>query len=91
MKEEIVLMSISKDELQTLIIDSVNACLKFYRPKPEGNSLLELLTRKEAAEFLRCSVGTIDNFSRDGKIRKYYIGDTVVFKKDEIINALKPR
>ena len=32
-KEEIVLISISKDELQTLIIDCVNSCLKFYKPK----------------------------------------------------------
>jgi len=32
-KDEIVLISISKDELQLLIIDSVNACLKFYKPE----------------------------------------------------------
>lgn len=40
-EKEIVLMSISKDELETLIIDCVNACLKFYQPSPKTETVAQ--------------------------------------------------
>jgi len=89
MPNEIVLVSIPKDELQTLIIDSVNACLKFYLPKPEGDSLPELLTRKQAADFLKCSLGTVDNLTRSGVLQKHFLGRSPKFKKEELLQAFE--
>lgn len=40
MSREIILLSITKDELETLIINSVNACLKFHSPEQKESTAL---------------------------------------------------
>ena len=85
MPEEIVLVSIPKDELQTLIIDSVNACLKFHLPKLEGKEELpELLTRQQVADYLSISLKTVDTLARDGILKKYSIAGSTRFKRKEV-------
>jgi len=85
MSKEIVLVSIPKDELQTLIIDSVNACLKFHLPKPEGKEELpELLTRQQVADYLSVSLKTVDNLTKDGLLKKHYIAGSPRFKRKEV-------
>jgi excisionase family DNA binding protein len=46
------------------------------------------ITKKEVAMLLRCSVGTIDNYMKDGYIHSYGFGRRVIFKKEEIISDL---
>ena len=89
MANEIVV--ISKDELQTLIIDCVNTCLKFYVPKQPVDNLPELLSRHQVAEFLSISIGTVDNLSRDGVLKKHKLGGvrTPRFKRQEVREAFE--
>ena len=91
MANEIVFIQISKDELQTMIIDCVNVCLKFYVPKQPVDNLPELLTRQQTAEFLSVSLGTIDNLSRDGVLKKHHLGGSNVprFKRQEVREAFE--
>lgn len=52
----------------------------------------EYVTKKEAARLLSCSVSTIDNYRRDGKIQKYNVGKGsggVRFKRSEILELAK--
>lgn len=85
MSKEIVLVSIPKDELQTLIIDSVNACLKFHLPKLEDKEVLpELLTRQQVADYLSISLTTVDTLARDGLLKKHYISGSPRFKREEV-------
>ncbi len=79
------------DDLQTLIIDCVNACLKHYNPNPTPKAAPEptpgqLLTKKEAAKLLACSPSTIDNAARAGKLPRHYIGKSVRFQKEDVLN-----
>ncbi len=84
-KENIMFVSISIDELQTLIIDSVNACLKFHLKKVKGkDELPELLTRKQVAAYLSVSLRTVDNLARDGLLQKHYILGSTRFKREEV-------
>ena len=46
------------------------------------------LTKKEVADLLRCSIGTIDGYMRKGYIHSYGFGRRVIFKKEEIIADL---
>ena len=86
MSKEIVLVSIPKDELKTLIIDSVNACLKFHLPKLEDKEELpELLTRQQVADYLSISLTTVDTLARDGLLKKHYIAGRPRFKRKEVL------
>lgn len=85
MSNEIILVSLPKDELQTLIIDSVNTCLKFHLSKLEGkDELPELLTRQQVAEYLSISLTTVDTLARDGILKKHYIAGNPRFKREEV-------
>ena len=80
---------VSKDELQTLIIDSVNACLQNLPRKEEPEELPEWLTRQQVAAYLNCSLATVDNYSREGLLRKVYINGLPRFKRDEVRQAVE--
>ena len=53
----------------------------------ESDTVPELLSRKQAAEFLGVSLGTIDNLSRAGILQKHFIGSVPRFKKKELLAA----
>ena len=46
------------------------------------------LNRREVAELLRCSLGTIDNLVSQGKLKKLGYNRLVLFDKQEVIDDL---
>lgn len=90
--KNLILTSISKDDLETLIIDCVNACLKHHQPEEKiPKEQNDYLTKKEAAKFLSCSVSTIDNYRRAGVIKRHNVGSSVRFKRSELIAAVNQK
>lgn len=85
--EQIVLISIGKDELRELVADAVAASLSTL-PK-EGDGLPEWLTRKEVAEYLSVSVGTVDGLVRQGVLPKHSVGGLVRFKRPEVRKVME--
>lgn len=57
--------------------------------KPDPEQLPELFSRTEAAEFLKVSLGTIDNLSRAGLLQKHYLGNMPRFKREELLQAFE--
>lgn len=49
----------------------------------------KFLTQKETARFLRVSLPTLIRMKKDGKIPFYQSRRTVLFKKSEILEALR--
>ncbi len=47
-----------------------------------------LITKKELCKYLKCSVGTIDNLMKEGKIKYIKLGKMVRFDKQDIDKAL---
>lgn len=47
-----------------------------------------LMNKKELSEYLRCSIGSIDNFMKNGRIRYIKLGKMVRFDKNEIDDNL---
>lgn len=50
----------------------------------EPKNPVELLTRNEVAEMLKCDLSTIHNWCKKGKLKPYGIGNRVYFKRSEI-------
>ena len=49
----------------------------------------EFLTLKEASEFLKIGVATLNRWMREGKIPSYKIGGRRLFDKTELIECVK--
>lgn len=47
-----------------------------------------LMTKKELCKYLKCSVGTIDNLMKEGKIKYIKLGKMVRFDKQDIDKTL---
>ena len=47
-----------------------------------------LMTKKELSEYLNCSVGTIDNLMKEGKIKYIKLGKMVRFDKEDVDRTL---
>ena len=56
---------------------------EFQPKKPE-----EYLTRNEVAELLKINVNTVDRWSRDGKLKRYGIGDRIFYKRSEVESSI---
>ena len=62
-----------------------------YSGKKETNSSRKInyLTRFEVAKLLKISLPTLGNWTKEGILQSYRIGNRVLYKEDEIISAVK--
>ena len=51
----------------------------------------DFLNKKEAAKLASLSVSTIDNLRRQGKLKPYYFGSSVRFKRSELLEFLESK
>ena len=58
---------------------------------PKKSEPNDYVTKKEAAKLLSCSVSTIDNYRRSGKLNRYNVGSAVRFKRAEIISIIEDK
>lgn len=93
--KDLIFSAIQKEDLETLIIDCMNICLKLHEPKkleekPEITHNGEgYVDKKEAARLLDCSVALIDKLRRNGKLPRYTIDGIVRFKKSDVLELPK--
>lgn len=82
---------VQKDALQTLIIDSVNACLKYHLQREEGpgESLPEVMTRQQVADYFGVTLRTVDTLCKQGILKKHFLGGLPRFKRDEVRAAFE--
>lgn len=82
------LVVIHLEDLKGIIAQSIAQELeKFQTPKEEQTKVDAnlLITRKEAAKLLNVCLATLDNWTREGKLTKYRNGNTVRYKKSEVL------
>lgn len=76
------------EELKKFVDDVVfQALTKYSLNQPDVQASSEWFTREQVAEYFKVSLGTVDNLSRNGVLKKHYIGRSPRFKKDEILQA----
>lgn len=86
MQNSIILESITREELFAELRDIVNQALD---KKLQPETPKDLLTKKEACTKLRISEPTLDRLSSQGVVQKFKIGGRVLFRADQIDQALK--
>lgn len=87
MHQETILISLSVNELHSIISKSVNDALQAHSLKAKVEEA-KYLTKKEVSSMLHITVNTLNNYTRDGLINSYKMGRRVLYKSDEINNYL---
>jgi len=85
--KEILLHGTTQDAL----IDKIKVAIKEILC--ERNNLLpetNLLTREEVCQLLNINKTTLWNYTKKDMLKSYGIGSRVYYKRDEVIEALKP-
>lgn len=74
-----------------LRLNSIEKLLIDIKQKPESFKQEEdLLTRKEACDFLKIDSSTLWHWTNKGKVKAYAIANRRYYKKNELIDCLKP-
>ena len=79
----------TKDQLQTLVIDAVNACLDFRPQRNEQQSSKEIINREELCKRLDLNEGTIIRYEKKGKIPRLSIGNSIRYNWPAVVEALE--
>lgn len=87
-----VITTLSFEELKNLISECVRRELNSLLPpmkehEEEVNN--RLISKTAAAKLLGCSTGTIDNYARSGDLKRFYVGRSVRFYRDQVISMAK--
>ena len=90
MDKTIQFISVTPQELQTLINEGVKnqlqEFLKLYAPKQPN----DYLTRKQVAEMFDVDLSSIHNWCKSGKLKPLGLGARVYFLRSDIEQSLTP-
>lgn len=85
MDQQIVLSPVSLTDLVNEIVRAIRADMDTAAaPQPE-----KLLTRRETAKKLHVTLPTLRDYTRRGYLKGYRIGNRVLYKRNEVLNALQ--
>lgn len=88
--DKTILISLQIEELQAIIVDCVNSCLK-HQPKqaelPLEDPLNDLIPKSEVRGKL-ASASSLWKWERAGKIQSYGLGGKRFYKRSELMAAL---
>ena len=89
--DKIVLISLPIEDLQTVIIDCVNSCLRNNKQESKAptNQTEQLLTIQEAAEFLSLTVPTMYSKVSKGELPVMKRSKRLYFSRTELLEYLK--
>jgi excisionase family DNA binding protein len=87
--EQVIFSQVPIADLQGYIAQTIqrelSAILKATTPPPDPD---ELVTRKEAAQYLGLSLPTLHDYTLRGIIPAYRLGSRVRYRKSDLLNAL---
>ncbi len=84
MKQQLMLDMVSEDDLRELIRQVVSELLAAQAHAKFHEQPVGLLTREEAAKYLRVSVPTLHRRVQDGSLRPVHIGRRIVFQLEDL-------
>jgi excisionase family DNA binding protein len=87
--EQVLFTQVPIADLQGYIAQTIqrelSAILKADQPAPDPD---ELLTRRQAAQYLGLSLPTLHEYTQRGIVTAYRIGSRVRYRRGELSNAL---
>lgn len=87
--EKLIRITFSIEELQAIIDKAVKTALKDLASTKPGEPAVEskLFSRAETAEFLKISLVTLYEWTKNGILKSYKIGGRVYYKQEELITT----
>lgn len=88
---ETILISMPLDKLKELITETVTDAINTVSDSHQDpySGYPELLTRNQVSEMLGICLATVDNWTKNGRLKKVRNGHVVRYKKSEIIESFK--
>ncbi len=86
--QQILFHGIDLNDFKKIISEVLDEKLKTQPPKEPNNKKLSYLSRTEVAKILRVSLATLHDWSKQGIVQSYRIGNRVLYKQDEIEKSL---
>ena len=88
--QNVVFTQLSIPEVRNLLREELESFFKTEKEAKQPEPQPEYITKKEAAKLLKCSIATIDNYRRNGKLKRYnHLGHIVRFKRSEVLAAIE--
>ncbi|WP_017732529.1 helix-turn-helix domain-containing protein [Nafulsella turpanensis] len=86
-----ILISLEPEEFRTILIDSVNSCLKYHQHNflPSENEEGDIVPVQGAADFLDISIPTIYGYVQRREIPFHKRGKRLYFSKKELTEWIK--
>ena len=89
-KNKVFLIPYTEEEMIEMLKKAFSEIKESYSPKEKGEpETEEWFTQKQAARFFKTSEQTIMNWRKKGLIPYYQNERTVMFKKSELLEAMK--
>lgn len=85
MDQQIVLSPVPLTDLVSEIVRAMRADMDSATPPPPE----ELLTRVETAKQLHVTLPTLRDYTRRGYVKGYRMGNRVLYKRNEVLDALQ--
>ncbi|TRX72582.1 helix-turn-helix domain-containing protein [Carboxylicivirga sp. M1479] len=90
MKLEFTLTQEFKDEIRTLLKETIKEELNTISSPQENKQADEkMLSREEASQFLGCSLTSLWHYQRKNLIPYHQVGRRILFSKSDLVNHLK--
>ena len=84
-----ILHEIDRDDLKILVGEVLDEKLKLVMEPKKSEPQVRYLNRYEVRDRLRISLPTLNNWSKQGIVQSYRIGNRVLYREDEINASLK--
>jgi len=85
MPSEIFLNGITIQQLAEVLVPLI-----YPQLGEELKTKKELLTPEEACDFLSCKRTSLWKHTKSGKLKSYGLGNRVYYKREELLEAIKP-
>ena len=86
--ESIQFIQTTPEEIKKDILKGVSELIESLKKDFTPKEPIELLTREETAELLKVNLTTIWNYTNQGRLIAYKIGNRVYYKRSEVMDAL---
>lgn len=86
--QQVQLISLTPEQLQEAILKGVKTQIDELKEHFQPKEPTTFISRQELAELLHCDISTVHNLTVKGILTKYQIGGRVLYKRDEVENAI---
>lgn len=82
------IIQVTPEELTNLINEALESNINKILEQLKPTTKTEYLSKKETSKLLGVSIGTLDNWSKNGILKPIYIGNRVLYTRKAIDEKL---